>query len=303
LGEDLGLMLLLLALRAAERLASALPASAAYALADLAGDTWRRLAPNRRRLVAANLARVCDATGRPASGPPFRRLLRDAFRSHARYYLELLRAPSYDRARVDEIIEVAGWDEVLAPAIVGRPCVLVSWHLGSFEPFATFLAERGLRPMAPIEEIRPRALFEFLTERRARGAVDVIPLATARRPLSRKLRDGGLVAIIGDRDLAGDGQPVTVFGHPTTMPIGPAALAWAHGASIIAGRCLRTGPDRFRVEGVPIEVAATGDRRADIAATVAELSRRLEHDIAAAPEQWWGAFQPFWPDLGREPAA
>jgi KDO2-lipid IV(A) lauroyltransferase len=297
LDEDLGLMLLRFALRTAERLASALPATAAYALADLAGDAWRRLAPDRRRLVAANLARVCDATGRPADGPTFRRLLRDAFRSHARYYLELLRAPSYDRERIDELIEVANWDEVLAPRIVGRPCVLVSWHLGSFEPFATFLASRGLRPMSPIEEIQPRALFEFLTESRARGAVDVVPLASARRPLSRRLRDGGLVAIIGDRDLAGDGQPVTVFGHRTTMPIGPAALAWAHGASIIAGRGLRVGPDRFKIEGVPIEVAATGDRRADVAATVAALAQQLERDIAAAPEQWWGAFQPFWPDL------
>lgn len=292
-------MLLRLALRTAERLASALPARVAYALADLAGDAWRRMAPSRRWLVAANLARVCAATGRPAGGPPFDRMLRDAFRSHARYYLELLRAPSYDRRRTGEIIEVPGWDEVLAPRIVGRPCVLVSWHLGSFEPFATFLAARGLRPMAPIEEIRPRALFEFLTERRARGAVDVIPLASARRPLSRRLRDGGLVAIIGDRDLAGDGQPVTVFGHPTTMPIGPAALARAHGASIIAGRCLRTGPDRFRVEGLPIEVSSTGNRRADVAATVVALAQQLERDIAAAPEQWWGAFQPFWPDLGQ----
>lgn len=289
-------MLLRFALRTAERLASALPARAAYALADLAGDAWRQLAPDRRRLVSANLARVCEATGRPAHGPPLRRMLRDAFRSHARYYLEILRAPSY-RGRVDEVIEVADWEEVLAPQIVGRPCVLVSWHLGSFEPFATFLAERGLRPMSPIEEIRPRALFEFLTDRRARGAVDVVPLASARRPLSRRLRDGGLVAIIGDRDLVGDGQPVTVFGHATTMPIGPAALAWAHGASIVAGRGLRVGPDRFRVEGVPIEVAASGNRRADVAATVAALALRLEHDIAAAPEQWWGAFQPFWPDL------
>lgn len=290
-------MLLRFALRTAERLASALPARAAYALADLGGDAWRRLAPDRRRLVGANLARVCAATGRPVDGAPFRRLLRDAFRSHARYYLELLRAPSYDGRPIGELIEVADWEEVLAPRIVGRPCVLVSWHLGSFEPFATFLAERGLRPMAPIEVIRPRALFEFLTESRTRGAIDVVPLASARRPLSRRLRDGGLVAIIGDRDLAGDGQPVTVFGHPTTMPVGPAALAWAHGASIIAGRCLRLGPDRFRVEGVPIEVAATGNRRADVAATVAALALRLEHDIAAAPEQWWGAFQPFWPDL------
>lgn len=290
-------MLLRFALRTAERLASALPARIAYAIADLAGDAWRRLAPDRRRLVAANLARVCAATGRPVDGAPFRRMLRDAFRSHARYYLELLRAPSYDPARIDEIIEVVGWDEVLAPRIVGRACVLVSWHLGSFEPFATFLAGRGLRPMSPIEEIRPRALFEFLTESRTRGAVDVVPLASARRPLSRRLREGGLVAIIGDRDLVGDGQPVSIFGHPTTMPIGPAALALAHGASIIAGRGLRVGPDRFRVDGAPIEVVATGDRRADIAATVAALARRLEHDIAAAPEQWWGAFQPIWPDI------
>jgi len=290
-------MLLRFALRTAERLASALPARIAYAIADLAGDAWRRLAPDRRRLVAANLARVCAATGRPVDGAPFRRMLRDAFRSHARYYLELLRAPSYDPARIDEIIEVVGWDEVLAPRIVGRACVLVSWHLGSFEPFATFLAGRGLRPMSPIEEIRPRALFEFLTESRTRGAVDVVPLASARRPLSRRLREGGLVAIIGDRDLVGDGQPVSIFGHPTTMPIGPAALALAHGASIIAGRGLRVGPDRFRVDGAPIEVVATGDRRADIAATVVALARRLEQDIAAAPEQWWGAFQPIWPDI------
>jgi len=296
-------MLLPFALRAAERLASALPAGVAYALADLAGDAWRRLAPSRRRLVAANLARVCRATGRPHEGAAFRRLIRDAFRSHARYYLELLRAPSYDRSRIGEIIQVPQWEAELAPWVVGRPSILVSWHLGSFEPFATFLAERGLRPLAPIEEIRPRELFEFLTERRARGAVDVIPLRSARAPLSRKLRQGGLVAIIGDRDLAGDGMPVTVFGHQTTMPMGPAALARAHGASLLAGRCLRIGPDRFLVDGAAIEVADSGDRRADLAATVTALAARLEHDIAAAPEQWWGAFQPFWPDLDPAPAA
>lgn len=290
-------MLLRLALEAAERVATILPARAAYALADLAGDAWRRFAPARRALVEANLARVCAATDRPTHGPTFRRLVRDAFRSHARYYLELLRAPSYDHDRIGEIIEVSQWDELLAPHLVGRPAILISWHLGSFEPFATFLAVRGLRPMAPIEEIEPRELFGFLTERRARGAVDIVPLSSARRALSRRLREGGMLGIIGDRDLAGDGQTVTVFGHATTMPVGPATLAQAHGASIVAGRCLRVGPDRFRAEGIPIEVPATGDRRADVAAIVTALAARMEHDIADAPEQWWGAFQPYWPDL------
>jgi phosphatidylinositol dimannoside acyltransferase len=290
-------MLLRLALGVADRLAVSLPAGLAYGLADLAGDAWRRLGPSRRRLVAANLRRVCAATGRPTDGPAFRRLVRDAFRSHARYYLELLRARTYTLERIDAVIDVPQWEADLAPHVTGRPAILVSWHLGSFEPFATFLAARGLRPMAPIEEIRPRELFAFLTERRARGAVDIVPVRGSRRRLSARLREPGIIGIIGDRDLDGDGQPITVFGHPTTMPRGPALLALTHGAAVVAGRCLRIGPDRFRADGAPITVPATGDRRADLRTLVEALARRLEHDIAEAPEQWWGAFQPYWADL------
>jgi lauroyl/myristoyl acyltransferase len=289
-------MLLRPALAVADRVAAALPARVAYALADVAGDTWRRLAPARRALVKANLARVCAATGRPTEGPAFRRLVRDAFRNHARYYLELLRAPHYRRDEIETIVQVPGW-ETMAESIVGRPAILVSWHLGNFEPFGTFLAHHGLRPLAPIEEIEPRALYEFLAARRGSGVIDLVPVREARGPLSRRLREGGLIAIIGDRDLPGTGMPVTVFGHATTMPAGPAVLALAHGASVIAGRSLRLGPDRYRVEGVAIPVPDTGDRRADTATLVAALAAQLERDIADAPEQWWGAFQAYWPDL------
>ena len=60
--------MLRLGLEIADRIVAALPSRVAYALADLAGDAWYRLAPERRRLVAANLARVCAATGRPTGG-------------------------------------------------------------------------------------------------------------------------------------------------------------------------------------------------------------------------------------------
>jgi len=127
--------------------------------------------------------------------------------------------------------------------------------------------------------------------------LDLVTVREATRPLIRRLRAGGVVGIIGDRDLDGDGQPVTMFGHPTTMPIGPASLAVAHRAALVVGRCLRIGPDRFRAEGELVEVPATGDRRADTAVLVERIAARFEHDIGETPEQWWGAFQPFWPDL------
>jgi KDO2-lipid IV(A) lauroyltransferase len=288
--------MLRLGLEIADRLVTVLPSRVVYALADLAGDAWHRLAPRRRRLVAANLSRVCAATGRPTGGPALASLVRSAFRNHAHYYVELLRAPHYRLDRIDDHVDVPHWPAFSGP-LRGGPALLVSCHLGNFEPFGAFVAARGLRPLAPIEEIEPRALFEFLAARRGASNVDLVPLREATRPLLRRLREGGLVGIIGDRDLDGDGQPVAMFGHMTTMPTGPASLAVSHRAALVVGRCLRVGPDRFRAEGELMEVPASGDRRADTAALVGRIAARFERDIGEAPEQWWGAFQPFWPDL------
>ena len=288
--------MLRIGLEIADRVVAVLPAAVAYRLADLAGDAWHRFAPGRRRLVAANLARVCAATDRPTSGPTFRALVREAFRNHARYYLELLRVPRYEPARIAEKVDVPDWP-AFEPAIRSGPALLISSHLGNFEPFGTYLGAQGFTPLSPIEEIEPRALYEFLASRRGGGSIDLVPLNRARTALSRRLRDGGLVGLIGDRLLQGGGHGVQLFGHAATVPTGPAALAIQHRAAVIVGRCLRIGPDRFRVDGEVLEVPATGDRRADTLALTERIAARFESDVAAAPEQWWGAFQAYWLDL------
>ena len=295
-------MLLRIGLEVADRIAAALPARVAYALADLGGDVWHRMSPSRRAVVRANLARVCGATGRPTHGRAFDRLVRNAFRNHARYYLELSRAPRYDPARIDQIVAVPQWRSY-EPALRGRAAILVSSHLGNFEPFGIFLGANGLRPLAPVEEIEPRALYEYIAARRGGGVIDLVPLANARSALSRRMREGGLAGIIGDRVVGeGGGQRVTMFGHETEIPVGPAMLAVTHGASVLVGRCLRLGPDRFEAEGQVLEIPGGGDRRANAVELTRAIAARFEHDIGEAPEQWWGAFQPFWPDLRESDA-
>ncbi len=292
-------MLLRIGLELADRLVNLLPSRAIYPLADVAGDAWRRFASDRRRLVTANLARVCEATGRPTRGPAFSALVRDAFRNHARYYAEILRAPHYDPARIDEHVTVSAWD-AYDTAMRSGPTMVISAHLGNFEPFATLLAARGHPATAPIEEIEPRELFEFLSARRGGGDVELVPVSRSRSALSRRLRAGGVVGVLGDRIVSGGGgQPVTLFGHAASIPNGPATLAVTHGATVIVGCCLRVGPDRFEAIGDVVPAPSSGDRRADIAALTEVLARRFERDIGSAPEQWWGAFQPFWPDLTR----
>lgn len=292
-------MLLRVGLALAERIAASLPAPAAYALADLAGRTWHRMAPERRRLVAANLARVCEALGRPSRGRAFDALVRRAFIAHARYYLELLRAPHYAAHRLDEMVVARDWDH-LEPIFRGG-VVAASPHLGNFEPYGYLLAAHGLRAVAPMEEIQPRELYEFMLRRRGAGTgvIELIPLARSRSRLVAAARAGQIVALIADRDLTGNGVPVTFFGHPTTLPAGPAFLALATSRPLLVARCLRVGRDRF--EGcaweIPAPANAATDRDEAIAAMTTDMARRFEQAIAEAPEQWWGAFQPIWPDV------
>ncbi|MEO8510987.1 MAG: hypothetical protein ABI534_07055 [Chloroflexota bacterium] len=291
-------MLLTFGLRLADAIVSRLPARAAYLLADVGGDAWHRLAPRRRALVTANLARVSRAIGRPDSGRRLRRLVRDAFRAHARYYVELLRYRTYGPEHVREHIGIDDWDR-LEGELRGQATVIALPHLGNFEPLGNFLGLHGLPATAPIEEIEPPGLFEFIMARRASGSasVQVVPLSRARRPMFDALRRGEMVALVADRDISGDGLPVTLFGHPTTLPAGPATLTLLGGARLMTARVLRVAPDQFRGSGTWLDVELSGDRRADIATMTQRIAERFEAAIAEAPEQWWGAFQPIWPDL------
>jgi len=286
--------LLSIGLRLADLLLGRAPAPIAYWVADLAGRTWYRLAPERRELVTENLRRVSAATGRPTDGPALRRLVERAFVEHARYYLEVLRAPHYPPERIDQIVSVDDWEH--RGAVLRAGTVVALPHLGNFEPYGILMAKHGIRALAPVEEIRPRALYEFLRARRGTGQIETVPLRRARRPMIEALRRHEVVALVADRDLTEDGVPVSFFGHETTMPSGPAALALLTGSGLIAGASWRTGQDRFRARGWDIDFQPTGDRRADVAVLTQTLARCFEEAIDVAPEQWWGAFQPIWID-------
>jgi KDO2-lipid IV(A) lauroyltransferase len=105
-----------------------------------------------------------------------------------------------------------------------------------------------------------------------------------------------MVALAADRDLAGDGIEVQMFGHLTTLPAGPAALSLLTGRPLMVATCTREAPERFVGRGWPVEAELTADRRADTAALTRAVAARLEEAIALAPEQWFAIFQPYWSD-------
>jgi KDO2-lipid IV(A) lauroyltransferase len=123
----------------------------------------------------------------------------------------------------------------------------------------------------------------------------IVPLdASSGSAILATLRRGGLVGLLSDRDIVGNGIEVEFFGETTTMPAGPATLALRTGAVLVTG-AVYSGPgrDHRAVVDPPLDTTRQGPLRADVARLTQEIATRLEGLIRQAPEQWH-VFQPLW---------
>jgi lauroyl/myristoyl acyltransferase len=301
-------------LEAISWLACRLPERAAVALADVVGWVWYKAAPARAAQARRNLGRVVatlDARGegsprvRAAAGDhrALERLVLSAFRHDARYYFEVLRVPSLTPA-IFETRVVIETPEAVEAAFAGGSVIFVSAHLGPIELPGLYLANRSGRTfVAPMETVDDPPLQAWFERTRGSLGVRIVGLKAARRALQAALKAGEPVGIVADRDIAGGGLPVILFGAPAPLPIGPALVAIESGAPLYAVGVRRLGDDRVAGRLLPVAVATDGTRRERIAATLTAMAAAFESLIADAPEQWSAVFFPIWPDLAADPAA
>jgi KDO2-lipid IV(A) lauroyltransferase len=286
-----------------------LPEAPLVAAAESVGELWYRFTPARAAQARANLRRACGdlaATGRgtelarrAATDPAaLERLVRAAFRHAARYYLEVARAGGYDLEAALSRIDIETPDEVRDGLASGRPIMLIGMHFGAIElPVILVSHLVGHEVTAPMETLSDPLLQRWLVESRGRMGVRIVPIVGARRALLDAARSGRSVGMVADRDLLGSGIPVPMFGHPAPIPPGPALLAIEAGLPMYVATARRTTDRRYIGRVIRVTAPDSGTRRERVTALTAAMARAFASMIADAPEQWWGAFHPIWPDL------
>ena len=286
-----------------------LPEAPLVAAAESIGELWYRLAPARAAQARANLGRVCGGLAATGRGTPLarraatdpealERIVRASFRHAVRYYLEVARTGAYDVETALARLDLEAPDAVRETLGSGRPVMIVGMHFGAIElPVVVVSHLVGHRVTAPMETVADPGLQRWFIESRSRVGVTIVPIAGARRALLRGIRRGESVGMVADRDITGGGIPVPFFGHLAPMPAGPALLAVETGIPIYAGAARRTKGRRYSGRLMLVPAPETGSRRERIGALTAAMAEAFESLLADAPEQWWGAFHPIWPDL------
>ncbi len=278
------------------RCLSALPEPVALSVANVAGDVMFRVRGEHRRMVSNNLGRVLGADPEDADDRMIvDRWARRSFRAYARYWVEGARLARIPPTEVEERTLVEGLRYLVEGMAAGKGVIMALPHVGSWEFGGAFLATQSLPMTAVAERIEPPELFEFFVAQRAAMGLTIVPLdGSSGGSVMSTLRRGGLVGLLSDRDLVGNGIEVEFFGETTTMPAGPATLALRTGAQLVTG-AVYSGPGRDHRALVqpPLDTTRRGSLREDVTRLTQGIATRFEELVRRAPEQWH-VFQPLW---------
>lgn len=279
--------------RSAWRLVRLLPERAAYAAFQLVADVlWRRRGGGVQRLEG-NLRRA--RPGLDEAG--LRALSRDGMRSYFRYWCDSFRLPDWTAERLAATVRAEGDGPVRAALASGRGVVMFLGHLGNWDHAGAW-STGHLAPVTTVaERLKPEEVYDAFVAFRERLGMEILPL-TGRNDvyptLLARLRSGGFVPLLADRDLTARGVEVDLLGERARVAAGPASLAVDSGAALFPVTIRyerRTGPGpRWGIvvhwyDEVPVGPGGA-DRRTSVQAATQACADALGEGIRTSPQDW-----------------
>ncbi|MEO9180784.1 MAG: phosphatidylinositol mannoside acyltransferase, partial [Acidimicrobiales bacterium] len=242
-----------------------------------------------RTNLRTNLAHVLWSNNASVNDDLLNHFVTRGFASYAQYWAESAKLPGIAPRKVFARFKIGEGLEYLYEARDrGKGTVIALPHIGSWEWGGSFLNSLGLGMTAVAEELDPPELFAWFKEKRESIGIRIEPLDEhAGTVLLTTLKQGGVIGLLCDRDIQGNGIEVEFFGERVTMPGGPATMALRTGATLVAAACYSgPGRDHFAVITPPIDATRTGRLREDVTRVTQSVARELEGLIQRAPEQW-----------------
>jgi phosphatidylinositol dimannoside acyltransferase len=278
-----------------------IPESWARAAFQFGADiAWRRQGPGVQ-VLEANLQRV---TGPSATGKELRALSRQTMRSYARYWLEAFRLPVISQQRIQADMLATGEENIQDNLAAGRGVIVALPHTGNYELAGAWIIGRGVGKFTTVaERLKPESLFQRFLEFREGLGMEVLPASGGDSRfgvLAQRLRAGGLVCLVSDRDVTGRGIEVEFFGEKARMMAGPAALAVQTGAALLPATLSFNGPGWRADIYNEVPVPESGTRREKVEAMTQAVARRYEEGIRAHPQDWHMLQKVFVADLDPE---
>ena len=227
-----------------------------------------------------------------------RRAARRAFGFYGRYWAETFWVRPRRRRGILGRTHIDGIEHLHEAIESGRGVILALPHVGNWEAAGLRATAEGGRVLAVAEDLGNERIVQWFIDQRNMMEIDIVIArrgSRVTRQLLARLNEGGVIALLCDRDIKGGGVEVEFFGERTTLPAGPAALAERTGAVLLpVGTHFGSGAQYDFEVKPPLEIVPGADVAERVQATTQALAGILEGIIRRRPEQWH-LVGPNWP--------
>jgi lauroyl/myristoyl acyltransferase len=291
--------------RVAAALFGVLPESVVRRIGIWGGTFASKRFDAKRPLLARHMKRVL---GPGATDVEVQLAVDGMYRSYGRYWAETFWFRPRHRDAIIESVDRIHFEPVHEAKAAGRGIVFAVSHVGNWEIAGLIADDLGLNLMAVAEDLPNPLITDWFLDVRRQFGIDVVLTSdpSRRSKMIRRLKEGGALALLADRDVTGNGVAVEFFGEVTTVPAGPVALAELTNSVVLPVVAFFKDGGGYRIEvGDPVEVSSDGTRSERVKLGSQRVANALEAQIGKQPSQWH-LFQPNWPsdfeDVTGEPS-
>ncbi|PIP14022.1 MAG: hypothetical protein COT45_04595 [bacterium (Candidatus Stahlbacteria) CG08_land_8_20_14_0_20_40_26] len=184
----------------------------------------------RRNIVFKNLRTVIK---RDLSSRELYRLAIETYENFAIFVYEFLILPSIYKKNILKFLVPVNIDRMQKPSFV------LTAHLGNWEWGASMLAELGFHPTVIALRHPQKSLTGYFTRRRMFAGMDVVYLGEDMKKVVNTLREGNVVATLGDRDYTGNYKVVRFMDRKIGIPHSIFEFAYRFKIPIIPAFCVK----------------------------------------------------------------
>lgn len=235
--------------------------------------------------LRANLKQVTGWSGEALENAVYQGVI-----SYLNYWYEAFVISNWSKQKINKTFIMTN-EEVLDKYLSEeKHIVLALSHMGNWDAAGAWFTANH-RPLTSVaEKLKPLKLFEKFIKFRAALGMEVLPLAGGSETFNQlltRIQNGRVIALLADRDLSQSGVKVKFFNLETSMPPGPAALAWATDGVVIPIEVYNGTANRiFAKTGEALRIDKSLTKDDAIKDLTQKLATRFEAMISAHPTDW-----------------
>ena len=220
-----------------------------------------------------------------------KRCVQEVFINFAYYLVDFLRYSKLNEDFIKKYIELDGLDNLNKALAEGKGVIVLAAHLGNYELAGAVLSLLGYPLSVVALSHGDKRINRFFNNQRQMVRMKVISTGTTIRSCFSALKQGDMLALLGDMDCSGAVIKLKIFYKYAYFPRGIAFLALKTKAPIIPIFLVRKDKRFYRL--VCEKPIAYDKEQQNEVAIIKKCNVVLEKYIKEYPQQWY-MFQKWW---------